>query len=252
MSCARMMAAISTPGLTPIAKLIYATLMGWANDTGAAKASFTALAAFLSCNRESAIVAIGKLTELGLISIKSEGHGHEPNLYQVTKYHEGVGKSDHKRSRKIRLVGNSDQLEIPTTTRPKQPVSEPVAASGPRARVDSDSSLKEEGSKKGRERAKALSTRAGARENEPQGFAEFYLAYPRKVGRPGAVKAFAKALNRGASKEGILDGLRRYRFSADPQFRPHPATWLNDERWKDGVEAPAQRSINPCRMASYL
>ena len=34
----------------------------------------------------------------------------------------------------------------------------------------------------------------------------------------------------------LLAGLRRFKFSPDPTYRPHPATWLNQRRWQD--EAP--------------
>jgi len=47
-----------------------------------------------------------------------------------------------------------------------------------------------------------------------------------------------------------MEGLRRYRFNSDPEFRPHPATWLNDDRWK--VEAPPPRQTAQERMATYL
>jgi hypothetical protein len=30
-----------------------------------------------------------------------------------------------------------------------------------------------------------------------------------------------------------MHGLARYTFSTDPQFIPHPATWLNQHRWAD-------------------
>ena len=31
----------------------------------------------------------------------------------------------------------------------------------------------------------------------------------------------------------LLEGLRRFKFSPDPTYRPHPATWLNQRRWQD-------------------
>lgn len=67
------------------------------------------------------------------------------------------------------------------------------------------------------------------------GFAEFYLIYPRKVGREAARKAFEKAV-KATTPEAVIEGARR--FAADPnlpdkQFIPHPATWLNAGRWDD-------------------
>jgi hypothetical protein len=63
-------------------------------------------------------------------------------------------------------------------------------------------------------------------------FDEFWKAYPRKVGKPAAKKAFMK-LDDAVS---ALHGAQR--LASDPnlpptQFIPHPATWLNREGWND-------------------
>ena len=72
---------------------------------------------------------------------------------------------------------------------------------------------------------------------EPSGFAEFWRAYPRKVGKGAARTAFVKAL-RKASAETVMAGLGRAKWPADPQFIPHPSTWLNSERWDDESPDP--------------
>lgn len=36
-----------------------------------------------------------------------------------------------------------------------------------------------------------------------------------------------------ASPAQIMAGLAAHRFSDDPQYVPHPSTWLNGERWAD-------------------
>jgi len=67
-------------------------------------------------------------------------------------------------------------------------------------------------------------------------FEEFWKVYPRRQGRGGAIKAFAKALESSNATE-ILEGARSYGSDInlpDKQFIPMPATWLNQERWKDG------------------
>ncbi|WP_052493306.1 hypothetical protein [Rhodococcus sp. MEB064] len=67
-------------------------------------------------------------------------------------------------------------------------------------------------------------------------FAEFWSAYPRKVGKGAAEKAFTRAVKR-AGDTVVLDGVRR--LAADPnlptekKFIPHPRTWLNEDRWED-------------------
>jgi hypothetical protein len=65
-------------------------------------------------------------------------------------------------------------------------------------------------------------------------FEEFWNAYPRKVGKQAALKAFEKAL-RNAKVQEIIAGARRY--ADDPNrvdaFTAHPTTWLNAGRWND-------------------
>ena len=83
-------------------------------------------------------------------------------------------------------------------------------------------------------------------------FDEFWEHYPRsrRVGKGDARKAFERACKR-ASTERIVAGVRR--FAADPnlpsgdevQFIPHPATWLNQDRWDDPplpLRVPAARN----------
>lgn len=69
---------------------------------------------------------------------------------------------------------------------------------------------------------------------EPPEFAEFYAAYPRHTARPAAVKAYRAALKRKAKHSDIMAGLARFVASCpDPQYTPHPSTWLNQDRWND-------------------
>lgn len=67
-------------------------------------------------------------------------------------------------------------------------------------------------------------------------FDRFYAAYPRKVGRKDAERAFQRAA-RDVDPERLVDAAERY--AADPNQPtdrskiPHPATWLNQGRWDD-------------------
>jgi hypothetical protein len=72
-------------------------------------------------------------------------------------------------------------------------------------------------------------------------FEEFWDAYPRKVGKLAAQKAYGAA-RRKASAEAILAGVMAYKrhMPHDPMFRPHPATWLNAGRWMD-EDVPVSR-----------
>lgn len=74
----------------------------------------------------------------------------------------------------------------------------------------------------------------GAASGEPDGFPAFWDAYPKKVGKGAARKAYAKALQR-ASPEIILAGVKAAAWDTrdEGRFIPHAATWLNGDRWDD-------------------
>jgi hypothetical protein len=65
-------------------------------------------------------------------------------------------------------------------------------------------------------------------------FQEFWDIYPRKVGKAQAHKAFPKALKKIPFQD-LLAGVKS--LASDPKldltFCPHPASWLNGERWED-------------------
>lgn len=73
-------------------------------------------------------------------------------------------------------------------------------------------------------------------------FDSFWSAYPRKVAKPEALKAWIKHKPDAELAAAIVKGLERAKRSKDwlkddGQFIPHPATWLNQRRWEDeGVE----------------
>ena len=75
-------------------------------------------------------------------------------------------------------------------------------------------------------------------------FARFWQAYPRKVGKQAARKAFGRV---EVPLDRLLEALERQR--GDPQwqkengrFIPHPVTWLNQGRWEDEPVSPVPQS----------
>lgn len=76
-------------------------------------------------------------------------------------------------------------------------------------------------------------------------FDAFWTAYPRKVGKGQARTAWAKAI-KAADPATITAAATRYateRAGADPKYTPHPATWLNGERWTDEPGRPQLRVV---------
>jgi hypothetical protein len=71
-------------------------------------------------------------------------------------------------------------------------------------------------------------------------FNTFWTAYPSKVGKDAAKKAFAKRKPTAELLGEMLNAIAEQKTSLawikeDGQFIPHPATWLNQGRWMDEV-----------------
>jgi hypothetical protein len=90
--------------------------------------------------------------------------------------------------------------------------------------------------------AKASSPRTDSGKADP--LEEIYKAYPRRIGKQGAIKSITRALQRlkkagMAIREAEVYLYRRVQAYArspagnDGEFTPHPATWFNDGRYDD-------------------
>lgn len=66
-------------------------------------------------------------------------------------------------------------------------------------------------------------------------FETFWQAYPRKVGKGQARRAWATAARKISPAE-IIAALGQADFNPDPKFQPHASTWLNGERWLDQTD----------------
>ena len=82
-------------------------------------------------------------------------------------------------------------------------------------------------------------------------FDSFWAAWPRKVARKAAEKAFASAWKKGTittdNLPAIIEAVQSNAASAqwreaDGKYIPHPATWLNGERWLDAAGPSASPS----------
>lgn len=79
-------------------------------------------------------------------------------------------------------------------------------------------------------------------------FDDFWSVWPKKVAKPDALRAWAKAIKQVAP-ERIVAGAVAYRDNPgipEKQFIPYPATWLNRSGWDDELPtrdaAPLQRA----------
>lgn len=88
-------------------------------------------------------------------------------------------------------------------------------------------------------------------------FADWWGIYPKKVAKPKAEKAFAKAVNEIRKTDKVdadqaaqlLLKWTRERIpelnTREPQYRPQPATWLNQERYRDEVASNGSSNGKP-------
>ncbi len=79
-------------------------------------------------------------------------------------------------------------------------------------------------------------------------FLKWYEIYPRKVGKPRAYKAWKKINPSTELKRKMVTAILNHAQSQqwqDEQYIPHPATWLNDERWETVMPKAKQKEKTP-------
>lgn len=93
----------------------------------------------------------------------------------------------------------------------------------------------------------------GVTKTPPFEFEPFWLAYPRKVGKPLALKAWAKAICQ-TTPGVLLAGCESWaahwlEAGTEPQFIPHPSTWLNRHQFNDEPPPVSKRGTRSERSA---
>jgi len=82
------------------------------------------------------------------------------------------------------------------------------------------------------------------------GFDDFWKAYPRKVGKDAARKAWAAKkppLDETLAAIEAQKGTDQWTKDGG-KFIPHPATWLNQGRWQDEITAPVDKGCHQPRL----
>lgn len=96
---------------------------------------------------------------------------------------------------------------------------------------------KEEERSKNKEERERVTRNVTRNDVTPQHFEEFYSAYPKKVGKGAAEKAYKKISTE--DHQLILRDLKRREWP-ERRFIPNPSTYVNQKRWLDEPETPAQ------------
>jgi hypothetical protein len=203
------------------ARLLFIMLWTFVDDSGRARASSRLLASALYPYDEDA----GGLIERWLVELDREGC--------IRRYIiDGKSYLDIPNWLKHQKIDRPSPSRIPEFDEASRALDEPSSTDlGPRIK-DLGSRTKDLGP------ANEVAADA-AREDVFED--RFWKPYPRKIGKDAARKAWKAALKR-APPETILAGLAAYRWPEDPQFIPHPSTWLNGGRWAD--EQPANGEQN--------
>ena len=70
--------------------------------------------------------------------------------------------------------------------------------------------------------------------SDPKDSESIYAEYPKKVGRPDALKAISKAISKFGAPL-LLEKTKAFAVAraGNLDFVPHPATWFNQERFND-------------------
>lgn len=82
------------------------------------------------------------------------------------------------------------------------------------------------------EEKKRVATASGRRDTD-EGFARFWEAYPRKVKKPDALRAWKQTAKERPPLDELLAHLIGRTWGDDPQFVPHPASFLRGHQWND-------------------
>lgn len=88
------------------------------------------------------------------------------------------------------------------------------------------------------------------RTGDETSFETFWTAYPRKIGKGQARKAWAGAVKKAKPAHLVkAAGLYAAKVAqTEPRFIAHPATWLNGERWDDDDLTPARTTDDNGRL----
>jgi hypothetical protein len=214
--------------LTRAALAVSSVLVQYADKrTGACYPSIERIVAESGVPRTTAIKALKRLGQLGHMQITRRDGAN--NNYLLTSPDSGTSSGSETRSisNATSAVSNLRRGK----TRPDHGT-DPVPAPEHKQREAIEAIGKEQ------------TERVGSR------FDEFYLAYPRKEGRPKAEKAWMGAkLDKHADRI-LADVIERVADEGgwkgtEKRFIPLPATYLNGRRWEDQWERKGSRATLP-------
>jgi hypothetical protein len=193
-----------------------------------------------------------KLIELGFFEYQ-KGKKGQPNKYKISE--EGFEKIQQKYTIKYTVKKGSTNDSVLSST--KDSIFGSINSSHIKT-IDKEEDIPPKStnvlsSPKGEKRACKSNKSKKDLENDPM-FLEFWQAYPKKIAKQSALKAFNKISDLEVTLEKILEGVERWKASdqwQDLKFIPYPASFLNDRRWEDEVEHCPQSGVFREEKPSY-
>lgn len=229
------------PALTPLAFMLAYVLADFVNEReGCAWPSIARLAAECRVTERGVQKVIRRLVERGHLTVELGNGRGETNRYRwIVQGEQRERRIEHAKEAIRPSVCSNDERRISKDLTSVHPIQS--------ERVNRGSEKGEQRFKKGRtsvhptlvkESIYDLLYRLSSGENAqgpPTGFDDFWQAYPKKVGRSDAIRAFAAAV-RLATPDEITRSATRYaadRRGEDPRYTKNPATWLSKACWND-------------------
>jgi DNA-binding transcriptional regulator YhcF (GntR family) len=205
--------------LTLTAKVIFAVLLRRQGDNGEAWPGYERLADDAGISKMSAIRATQELEKNGLIEVTIRGGGmKKTNHYKLPE-----------------TVTNCDSLEPKTVTKSDSKQSQNVTEKGNKLLLETVTNCDRNRDIQERQSRESLKNK------HDNSFERFWSAYPRKIAKTAAMKAWKKIKPSPELITTILTAVNIQRESDQwtkdsGMFIPYPATWLNQERWLDEVQ----------------
>lgn len=194
-------------------------------------------------SRRSVFDALDRLVADGWIDVEEEGGGRgKATVYRVLMRRRETVQSSH----------SSEPVNGAETVQPD-------ARNG--AVCDIDTSSPTDTPNGVNDNARAVARSTSNADVDVSWFDKFWSVYPRRVGKGAARKAWdkvARHCERHADAPSLRDICNAaWRYANDPnlpelQFVPHPATWLNQERWEDGPLPARTDGRGPTRLERTL
>ena len=221
------------------ARLLFIQLWTLVDDSGRARGSSRMLASLLFPYDDDAPALIGGW----LGELQREGC---VELYEV----DGARYVWCKNFLRHQKIDKATASKLPEYTEASRVLAESSRAIGDGSGSGSGSGsgpgldLDRDGESEGIIAATQLALVGADEDSEPEGWAEFWEAYPSRVGKRAALKSWRKLRPSAALRVKILTAVaaakKSEKWTKDRgQYIPNPATWLNQGRWDDEV-APAQ------------